>query len=796
MQAQGTARNRSGGADQGAVLIQRHIHVLILAATVLLASCGGGSDGPPPSTAAAAAAALRAGAAPQPGALAQSAAASVDPEDAANQLMDFAETYYPQYFSSHPASATALGYFYRFYPDSGLYLGVREGQVYVLGGSFGTEVRALGALTQFITPRPRVLSSLCADSAAYGTFATPSPVLGKNVGITVAGCTGAIGSPRWVQTSGPAVLLPADKTQTISFDPPQPGGYAFQVSFVDPAGALRSENVTLDVGSAAATAARVTLRASRSVRMGGKVSVRAWPTLPEGDSIQAVTWTQVEGPPVVLDTRTSRLALFTAPQVSRDTVIRLRATLYTTNGLSDSDEVMVLVEQYAQAPATDTDAVWGGDHVPRVYPYVDNGPYSSWLKRCTYDAGQFHSGLRQNLCTLDQLPLLAQETGGNTPSVDQVMRRVLVSHDWLGRNFEAFLRTQDPQGDFRRMLNSVVAIVLSTDIRPSFYYPGTGAIYLDAESFWLMPEERDLVNESPDYRNDFGNGLQYATLWRYVQDGNSIFAYFDPRARVMRTMADVRNETTWQLYHELVHALDYIPPAAYASLQSDLSVWSNISPRYQQYQLTSDTAPAAYPLRSSVMAGLGQVQFQGVTATGLQQGYTPAQVAAEFSADLATDDYAYATQFEDVAMTLEELLMQRRLGVAREFAVTDAIVSTSTRSSIIVRWGQRGRVGEATIKPRAAMIAQALVPWLGTGEVGLLPAPTLMRTGESWFATNSQPTSPRMARVPGAPPTLKELWQFQRELQRVQHHRQGGGKRLPPVPAPQIPARGSTGHVG
>ena len=759
-------------------MIQRYIHALFLAGTVLLASCGGGEPASP--SAAQAAAALRA--APQLPALSQASTDNVDPEDAANQLMDFAETYFPGYFPSHPSTATALGYFYRFYPSTGIYLGVREGQVYVLGGSFGTDAQLVGPLAQFITPRPRVLSSLCAATGvAYGTFATPSPVVGKNVGVTVAGCIGAIASPSWVQTAGPAVTLPADKTQTLSFDPTQAGAYAFRVSFVDNTGASRTENVALEVGSAVATAARVTVRASHSVRMGGKVSLRAWPTLPDGDSVRAVTWTQIEGPPVVLDTSTSRLAFFTAPQVTRDTVIRLRATLYTTNGLSDSDEVMVLVEQYAQASASDSTALWGGDHVSRVYPYIDNGTYSSVLKRCVYDAGQFHSGPRYNLCTLKQLPMLAQETGGNMPTVEQVMRRVLVSHDWLGRNFEAYLRTQDPQGDFRRMLNSSVAIVLSTEVRPSFYYAGTGAIYLDADSFWLTPEERDLVNESPDYRSGFGNGLQYETLWDYVKDGRSIFAYYDPRARLARTLADVNNEVACLLYHELGHALDYIPPGAYASLQNGLSVWANIVPRYQEYELTSDHVVAAYPLRSSVMAGLGQVQYQGVAATALQKSYTPAQVATEFSADIATDAYAYSNQFEDVAMTLEELLMQRRQGVRRDFAVTDPIGPTSTASSIIVRWGQRGRVGETSIKPRATMIAQALVPWLGASEVGLLPAPTQLRAGASWSDVLSEPPIPRKARAPGDPSTLKELWQFQREVQRMQRHRQGG-KPLPPGP--------------
>lgn len=767
---------------------------LILAGTVWLASCGGGSSSPSLSTAAAAAAAMTAGrgamtttaptATPPQRALAATDTAAVDPADAANQLMDFAETYYPDYFPPHAPSATAQGYFYRFYPATGIYLGVRDGQVYVLGGSFGTEVRAVGPLTQFITPQPRVLSALCAAGTAYSTYATPAPSVGRNAGLTVAGCTGAIGAPQWQQTAGPAVVLAADKTQTLSFDPPQPGSYAFQVRFTDPAGVLRSETVPLAVAAAEAAAAQLALRASHSVRMGGKVSVRAWPTLPEGDSVKAVTWTQIEGPAVELDTKTSRLALFTAPQVGRDTLIRLRATLHTANGLSASDEVMVLVEHHVQAPATDTAAMWAGEHVPRVYPYQASGPYSGVLKRCVYDAAIYMEGPRYNLCTLGMLPLLAQDTAGDTPTVERVMSRVLVSHDWLGRNFEAFLRTQDTQGDFRRMLNSVTAIVLSTQVRPSFYYAGTGAIYLDGDSFWLTPEERDTVNEAPDYRSDFGNGLQFDSLWRYVQNGKSIFAYFDPRARITRTMDDVRNESAWLMYHELSHALDYLPPSAYGGLLRNRSVWDNIYPRYENYLLTSDTVPAAYPLTSTVMAGLGQVLFRGATATAGQKAYTAAQVAAEFSADLATDDYSYSTPFEDVAMTLEEVLMQRRLGIRRDFAITDAFdAQASSSATAIVRWGQRGRVGEAAIKPRARAIAQALTPWFDTAELDLLPAPTPLRAGESWSANLEQPAVPRQARAPGAAPTLLELWQFDRELQRMRHHRHGGGKRLPPGPA-------------
>jgi hypothetical protein len=753
---------------------------LALAATVWIAGCGG-SDGPSTARAPTAAGAAQAmlairDAAPQRRALAQTmaVAGTVDPTDAAEQLMNYAEVQFPEYFPGHPASGDALGYRYRHYPATGIYLGVRDGQVYVLGGLFGAEILPVGALTKYITPQPRVLSTLCAQAGAtHDVFATPNAAVGRNAGLVIAGCSGAIETPRWVQTAGPAVTLVADKTQAISFDPPQAGSYAFQLQFTAPDGSSRTQTVSLDVAAADAAPAGITVRASHAVRMGGKVSVRAWPRLPEGDEVKALTWTQVEGPAVTLDTSTSRLAVFTAPQVTRDTLVRLRATLHTTAGRMASDEVIVLVERHVQAAASDSYALWGGDHVARTYPYVAGGPYAAVLRRCAYDAQTYYAGPKANLCTLGTLPFLAQTTQGGIPSVEQVMARVLVSHDWLGRNFENFLRTHDTRGDYRRMLNSVTAVVLSTHVRPSFYHPATGTIYLDGDSFWLNADERDTMNEVPDYRSDFGNGLQYDTMWRYVRGSQSIFAYFDPRQRITRTLDDVHNEAGWLLFHELSHALDYTPPSAYATLNPAHTVIESFTPRWDAYQLTSDTVPKTYPLASTPMKELGRVRFAGETATAAQLATTTAQVIGFFSTDVATDDYSYSTPFEDIAMTLEEFLMQRRLGIRRDFAIVDAFSGDVSSSSVIVRWGQRGRVGEVAIRPRLREIVRQLAPWADVNEVDQLPAPTPMRAGESWGANLEQAAIPRRQRLAAEPPTLDDMVRFQHELQRMQRLRHG-----------------------
>ena len=148
------------------------------------------------------------------------------------------------------------------------------------------------------------------------------------------------------------------------------------------------------------------------------------------------------------------------------------------------------------------------------------------------------------------------------------MDRVLVSHDWLGRNFENFLRTQDAQGDFRRMLMSTTAVVLGTHVRPSFYFAGTGAIYLDADNLWLTPSERDTVSEVPDFRSDFDRDLQYSGVWRYVQNNQSIFVFFNPRSRVTRDAAYLLYDAGWLMFHELGHALDFMPPSSLRCVNS------------------------------------------------------------------------------------------------------------------------------------------------------------------------------------------------------------------------------------
>jgi hypothetical protein len=154
--------------------------VVLAASVLLLAACGGGAGVTPPSAATgtsptAVVAVLRAQV---------TAAAAVAPQQAADQLMDFAESHFPQYFPDHEADSSAGPFAYRYYAGTQTYLGVVvvDGSayqtlgVYVMGGAFGNGPYYVGPLTAFVTPST--------TARLVGTAAVGSAVANASVAIT------------------------------------------------------------------------------------------------------------------------------------------------------------------------------------------------------------------------------------------------------------------------------------------------------------------------------------------------------------------------------------------------------------------------------------------------------------------------------------------------------------------------------------------------------------------------------------------------------------------------------------
>jgi hypothetical protein len=600
-------------------------------------------------------------------------------------------------------------------------------------------------------PPPTAVGATCASGGVAAVNADTTASVGRAAGATLIGCKGALTDVKWTQTAGTPVNILSDRMQAISFDPPAAGTYSFSVTFKDSTGTTQTGSASITAAAAPATST-VNARLDQAVRGGSDVSMRAWPQLVAGDTPTAANWTQIEGPEVTLNVNTSDpvLAQFVAPTVTTDTLYKFRVNLQTANGTTATDDVSVVVQALGQAPVSTEQKFYffDGVKVSLVHPYKPTSKYASKLVDCVYNPQLYYvSTADNNICTFGTLPLIGQEHGP-LPTIEQVMDRVVVSHDWMGKNFEDFLRTQDPNGDFRRLLGSVTAVVLGSHVRPSFFYSYTGAIYLDAENLWLTPEQRDVINEAPDFRSDFGSELNYNMVWRYVIGNNFAQAFFSPSQRVSRDTAYLINELGNLMYHELGHANDFYPTSMRAGLTAadnptDITINRFDSPTPV---IISSILDAQLPLNSAEMKALGQVNFQDPTLiTDAQKAYTPDQVAGFFKNDVATDEYSYSTIREDLAMLFEEFMMAHRNGLRRDVMVTDKIVSTTTGSNLIVRWGQRGRVADTTIKPRIKLVLQNMAPWIDPAAVDTLAAPITMCAGQSYTQNLTLPCTPNAA---------------------------------------------------
>jgi hypothetical protein len=276
----------------------------------------------------------------------------------------------------------------------------------------------------------------------------------------------------------------------------------------------------------------------------------------------------------------------------------------------------------------------------------------------------------------------------------------------------------------------VTAIIIGSKVRPSFYYPLTGAIYLDPDNLWLTQAEHDTIDKTPDARVDYGKDLQFRTLWRYVKGNDYAYPYYGPNYQGSRSAADIQVPLGRLLAHELSHAGDFVPPSTLAGLSREQTAEAAIE--QQSAQWISTRLEASKPLSSATWSSLAQVLFANATPTSSEKSYSPAQAGNLLAPDRAADAYGYFTQFEDVAMLAEELLAYCFYDVRRDLATSNRPASGE---EYIVGWGERGRVAEPQVLDAVKFVVGELLPGRNLDACyASLPAPEAMRSGVSWSA--------------------------------------------------------------
>ncbi len=330
-----------------------------------------------------------------------------------------------------------------------------------------------------------------------------------------------------------------------------------------------------------------------------------------------------------------------------------------------------------------------------LQPYVSTSPYANILNDCV------SAETTDEVCLLSDLPLLIEE--GDSITVDDVMDRLLVSHEWMGVRFRQWLEIMP--NDLLQLFSAVTTVVIDAEVRPSFYYPATSTIYLDAAYFWLTVEEKSVISTEEDYRSEFSNDLAFISFSRHVLDSEYAWFNYSLTDNEERGLADTYLNAARLLLHELLHANDFFPPSESPYLSQQQTIYDAylaLEDERISTQLVADM-----PLESEVLADLAQVMFFGETATLQQQLLTAAEVGEELESDNANDTYAYSNAREDAAMLFQEAMMKYLFDVDRDIAYIDVPVGDDLIcDDYIVAWGQRGRIGDSEVKTRAQFVVE------------------------------------------------------------------------------------------
>lgn len=391
-----------------------------------------------------------------------------------------------------------------------------------------------------------------------------------------------------------------------------------------------------------------------------------------------------------------------------------------------SDDPTV-VPDTPSTPANDLNAGRDVVELDGAYPYVRNSRYSNVLTSCAL-IEDF-----QQACTLDLLPFIIQDSA--EPTVEDVMSRVLVTHDWMGERFETLLRSGNDS--LTRMFGSVTSILIGSTVRPSNYWGGTGGIQLDPRYLWMSVDEKMTISLEEDFRSGFGSDLQFRFFQARMKDGNLVSTTFDLVSDETRTLEDIRIPTLRLLYHELAHANDYLPRTAAPLLDSTL-IPSAALDQLVDFWLSPQLV-AGQPLNSSVLTSLAGVRYRGFDATDNEKTMTADFVGSEFSNDGAAKFYSYRSIREDLATLVETALLKAVLDidVAAGFVAFPEDPDNAFCNDYIVGWGTRNRFSDPLVLSRAKTALEGMFgPSNGLDQfiADQQGASDLMTPGNGWCA--------------------------------------------------------------
>jgi hypothetical protein len=377
-------------------------------------------------------------------------------------------------------------------------------------------------------------------------------------------------------------------------------------------------------------------------------------------------------------------------------------------------------------------------NLSNIFIYDNTGAYTTKLVTCAQADTVLES------CSLETLPLIGLESGNI--SIQKIMQRVVTSRQWMGDRFKQLLEIMPTEA--LQLFNSITMVVIDDNTRPSFYWSLTGAVYIDPAYLWLTNQEKANVTKKSDYRNDYGKDLMLVPLWRFVKDNKRAYKSYSLKGDKERGIDDIKSAFFSLIFHELAHANDFAPFSSLNLLDKTNSIFVALS--NNSYNRISNKLYQSYPLQSSQLIGIGQVLYQGKTATDEIKNLTAEYAGSLMHNDGANNMYSYSTQYEDLADLFEATLMKKYFDIDLDVGFTNKPANSNpTCSDYIIGWASRNRIANPVVKIRAKQVAQQIlnvIDWddFFNDEVNGVGVEELLNTGVDWCSILDSEKAARM----------------------------------------------------
>ncbi|MCG9552345.1 hypothetical protein L1D16_07625 [Vibrio sp. Isolate31] len=345
--------------------------------------------------------------------------------------------------------------------------------------------------------------------------------------------------------------------------------------------------------------------------------------------------------------------------------------------------------------------------------------------------------LTNNSCDLS----LIKPLGFNQVNVtiEQVRERLVVSHQWMADSFIEALEEINDQ-DLLNLFKPLNSIVISYDIRPSFYTTSTASMYIDPKYVWRSKNEWDSIHKQEDYRNDFQTEFQFDKAQRYVHETtNNYVSYSNTYTSLQNESRDASHIAPGLfrlLSHELAHANDFLQEHDLTQIPSSGYIDNYIHP----LKKLNNELIERDPLSSNLLDKAAKIAFRGDSMTNEIRLLTGEAAGYEFEADKAAAFYSYSSPAEDVAMLFEAYMMYKKYRALSDVAfISIPQIEDYSCNDWKVQWGQRSRLSDNGVRDRAVFVASGI---LGKSELTIrtelasLPAaPEMLRVGQGWCSS-------------------------------------------------------------